>query len=122
MNGSLKNTAIATVAALTLAASLAVSASSPAAAAGSSNWNHAGMYGSHTAYSGPHNWRSDGYRGGFGPALGLGLVGGAIAGAVVANSYGYDDGAYSGDPCWRPQATYDAAGGFVGNRMVNVCY
>jgi hypothetical protein len=122
MNRSLKNTAIATVAALTLAASFAVSTSSPAAAAGSSVWNHAGMYGSHAAYSGPHNWRSDGDRGGFGPALGLGIVGGAIAGAVVANSYGYDGGAYYGDPCWRPQPTYDAWGRFVGNQMVNVCY
>jgi hypothetical protein len=122
MNGSLKNTAIATVAALTLAASLAVSTSAPAAAAGSSVRNHAGMYGSHQSYSGGRNWRSDGDRGGFGPAIGLGLLGGAIAGAVVANSYGYDGGAYYGDSCLRPQPTYDAWGRFIGSQMVNVCY
>jgi hypothetical protein len=121
MIGTLKKTAIAAVAALTLTAGLAGAGSAPAAAAGSSEWNRGGLYGSHPSYPSGRNWRSDRDRGGFGPAVGLGIVGGAIAGAAIANSYGYDGGGYYGDPCWRPQPTYDAWGRFVGNQLVNVC-
>jgi hypothetical protein len=105
MNATLKKTAIAAVAALTLGAGVAVSTTSPAEA----YWRH-GYY---------HN------NGGWGPAVGLGILGGVIAGAAIANSgpyygpgpaYGYDDG------CWQPRPIYNPWGRYVGRRMVNVCY
>ena len=102
MNATLKKTAVAAVAALALAGGVAVSTTSPAAAQ-YRHWHHGG---------------------GWGPAVGLGILGGAIAGAAIANSgpyygpgpyYGYDD-------CWRPRPMYDAWGRYIGTRNVNVCY
>jgi hypothetical protein len=59
--------------------------------------------------------------------VGLGILGGVIAGAAIANSgpnYGpgpYGPGPY-GDSCWQPRPLYNAWGRYVGQRMVNVCY
>jgi hypothetical protein len=119
MNTSFKRTAIAAVAALALAAGVAVSTTAPAEASGV--WQH--------GYSGGHYYGGGGYwrGGGWGPVVGLGILGGAIAGAAIANSgpyygpgpaYGYG----YGDPCWQPRPMYDSWGRFVGNRMVNTCY
>jgi len=107
MNATLKKTAVAAVAALALAGGVAVSTTSPAAAQ-YRHWHNGGWH----------------HGGGWGPAVGLGILGGAIAGAAIANSgpyygpgpyYGYDD-------CWRPRPMYDAWGRYVGTRSVNVCY
>jgi hypothetical protein len=104
MSTTLKKTAVAAVAALALGAGVAATVTSPAAA----DWRHHGYY----------------HGGGWGPAVGLGILGGVIAGAAIANSgpyygpgpyYGYDD-------CWRPRPMYDAWGRYVGTRTVNVCY
>ena len=52
-----------------------------------------------------------GYGGwGWGPAVGLGLVAGAIAGGAYYNS------------CYRQQPVYDAYGNIIGSQPVNVCY
>jgi hypothetical protein len=115
MNGSLKKTAIAAVAALALGAGVAVSTTAPAEAGPPGVWHHPGYYGGH-------------YRGGWwGPAIGLGILGGVLAGAAVANPgpyYGpgpdYGPGPY-GNGCWQPRPIYDAWGRYLGNRMVNVC-
>jgi hypothetical protein len=59
--------------------------------------------------------------------VGLGILGGVVAGAAIANSgpyYGsgyYGPGPY-GDGCWQPRAVYDAWGRYAGTRTVNVCY
>jgi hypothetical protein len=115
MNGSLKKTAIAAVAALALGAGVAVSTTAPAEA--QQVWHHGGYYGGH--------WRG----GGWGPAVGLGILGGVIAGAAIANSgpyYGpgpaYGPGPYYGDQCWQPRPIYDPYGRYIGTRPVNVCY
>ena len=113
MNGRLKRTAIAAVAALTLGAGVAVSTSAPADAAPPPVWHHGGYYGGH--------WRG----GWWGPAVGLGILGGVIAGAAVANSGPYyGPGPYYGndDGCWQPRPIYNAWGRYIGQRMVNVCY
>ena len=108
MNATLKKTAVAAVAALALAGGVAVSTTSPAAAQ-YRHWHNGGWH----------------HGGGWGPAVGLGILGGAIAGAAIANSgpyygpgpgYAYDDG------CLQPRAMYDAWGRYIGRRMVNVCY
>ncbi len=114
MNASLKKTAIAAVAALALGAGVAVSTTAPAEAG--PVWHKGGYYGGH--------W-SNGW---WGPAIGLGILGGVLAGAAVANPgpyYGpgpdYGPGPY-GNGCWQPRPIYDAWGRYLGNRMVNVCY
>jgi hypothetical protein len=114
MNGNLKKAAIAAVAALALGAGVAVSTTAPAEAA---------CYGPN-CYGG--HWHRGG-GGGWGPAVGLGILGGAIAGAAIANSgpyYGpgpyYGDG--DGDSCWQPRPMFDRWGRYIGRRMVNVCY
>ena len=118
MIGNLKKTAIAAVATLALGAGVAVSTTAPAEAA---------PCGPHGCYGGHYYGGYGGYRhnGGWGPAVGLGILGGVIAGAAIANSgpyygpgpyYGYGDG------CWRPRPVYNAWGRYVGQRMVNVCY
>jgi hypothetical protein len=112
MSGTLKKTAIAAVAALALGAGVAVSTTAPAEAQA---WHQRGYYGGH--------WRN----GWWGPAIGLGILGGAIAGAAVANPGPYYGpgpayGPGPGDPCWQPRPMYDAWGRYIGNRMVNTCY
>ena len=113
MSGNLKRTALAAVAALALGACVAVSTSAPADA--QQIWR-------------PHNgggWHGGGghwHGGGWGPAVGLGILGGAIAGAAIANSGPYYGPGPYGDDCVQPRAMYDAWGRYIGRRMVNVCY
>jgi len=120
MNGSLKRTAVAAVAALALAAGVAVSTTAPAEA--QQVWRNHGNYGGGHYYGGGHwhgggwgrrwprnPWRRD-RRGGdrqFRPGYGPGPY--------------YGPGAY-GDSCWQPRPIYDAWGRYVGTRTVNVCY
>ena len=72
------------------------------------------------------------WRGGWGPGIGLGLLGGAIIGGAIANSYypygygpgyGYYGPGYSGGPygpCyWQRQRFWDGYGWQV--RNVRVC-
>ncbi len=120
MNGNLKKTAVAAVAALALGAGVAVSTTAPAEAFCGTH----GCYGGgqwHRGYYGGGYW----HNGGWGPAIGLGILGGVIAGSAIANSgpyygpgpyYGYGNG------CWQPRPMYDAWGRYLGQRMVNVCY
>ena len=113
MSGNLKRTALAAVAALALGAGVAVSTSAPADA--QQIWR-------------PHNgggWHGGGghwHGGGWGPAVGLGILGGAIAGAAIADSGPYYGPGPYGDDCVQPRAMYDAWGRYIGRRMVNVCY
>jgi hypothetical protein len=113
MSMNVKKTLVAAVAALALGGGVAVATTAPAEA----------YCGPHGCYGGGHWHRGGGW--GWGPAVGLGIIGGAIAGAAIANSgpyygpgpyYGYGDG------CWQPRAMYDAWGRYIGQRMVNVCY
>ncbi len=114
MNGSLKKTAIAAVAALALGAGVAVSTTAPAEA----------YCGGHGCYGG--GWGHGG--GGWGWGVGAGILGGAVLGAAIANSNNYGPGPYYGGPgpyyggsCMQPRPTYDAYGRYLGRRMVNLC-
>ena len=115
MNATLKKAAVAAVATLALGAGV-VSMSAPAEAGPPGVWHHPGYYGGH--------WRG----GWWGPAVGLGIVGGLVAGAAIAGSGPYyGPGPYYGGPgydpgCWQPRPMYNAWGRFIGQRMVNVCY
>jgi hypothetical protein len=51
---------------------------------------------------------------GWGPAVGLGVLGGAALGAAAAGAYGYTD------PCLRQQQVYDLYGNVVW-QTVRVC-
>jgi hypothetical protein len=51
---------------------------------------------------------------GWGPAVGLGVLGGVALGAAAAGAYGY------ADPCLRQQQVYDAYGNVVW-QTVRVC-
>jgi hypothetical protein len=66
-------------------------------------------------------WRR-GYGGGgwWGPAVGLGVLGGLAAGAIATAPY-YGYGAPYNDGCTQYQAVYDVYGNFIGNQAVNVC-
>jgi len=125
MRSTLMKTAVAAVAVLAIGAGVAVSTSAPAAAAPPAPWNHSGFYGHSGSYG--HNYYGHNYYGrggGWGPAVGLGIVGGVIAGAAIANSQSYygPDPYYADSGCWQPRTMYDAWGRYVGQRMVNVCY
>jgi len=115
MTGNWKRTAFAAVAALTIGAGVAVSTTAPAAA--QEMWRHHGYYGG-------GGWHGGGWHhgGGWGPAIGLGILGGAIAGAAIANSGPYYGPGPYADDCVQPRAMYDAWGRYIGQRMVNVCY
>jgi hypothetical protein len=108
----MKSTLMAAVAALAIgSASVATPASAFQRFGGHSFGGHpfgGHYYGGHGyGYGGWHH----GYGGwGWGPAIGLGLVAGAIAG-----------GAYY-DSCYRYQPMYDQFGNYVGRQLVNVCY
>jgi hypothetical protein len=119
MRLNMKKSIAVAVTALTLAAGLAATSESAFAGPPGPIWHHGGYYGGH--------WRG-GWWGG--PALGLGIVGGLVAGAAIANSgpgyYGPGPGYYGPGPgydpgCWQPRPTYDAAGRYVGTRPVDVC-
>jgi hypothetical protein len=122
---NLKSKMIASVAALTLGLA---TVSTPAFAGhwhgGGGGWHgggggwHGGGGGWHGGGGGWHGggWHGGGwggggwgYGGGWGPAIGLGLAAGAIAG-----------GAYYGN-CYRNQPIYDTFGNYVGSQPVNVC-
>jgi hypothetical protein len=106
---ALKKTALAAMAALTLGAGVAATAT-PAAA----QW-HGGGWGG-------------GWHGGYGGPVAAGVLGGlavgAIAGSAAAGGYGYGPyGAYGGSGCgWQRQPVVDAYGNFLGYRRVQVCY
>jgi len=116
MSGNFKKTAVAVVAALALGAGVAVSTTAPAEAF----CGPQGCYGGGWHGGGGH-WHG----GGWGPAVGLGILGGVIAGAAIANSGPYyGPGPYYGygDSCWQSRPVYNAWGRYIGNRPVNVCY
>jgi hypothetical protein len=101
-----------TAAAAALAIGLA-SVATPAAAGprfghGYGGGGHGYYGGYHRGYGGYGGWHG-GYGWGWGPALGLGLVAGAIAG-----------GAYY-DSCYHYQPIYDQWGNYVGRQLVNAC-
>ena len=109
----IKKTVIASLAALTLGIA-AVSAASPAAAAGPAYYGHGGYHGGY--HGGWHGGR------GWGPAVGLGIIGGLAAGAIVASQAPYYGApAYYDDGCIRYRPVYDQWGQYMGRRPVNVC-
>jgi hypothetical protein len=72
-------------------------------------WAHGGGWGGHRRYGG---W------GGYGYGLGLGLLGGALAGSMIASPYyGY----YGDDSCLTYQPVYNRWGYVIGQRPVYVC-
>ncbi|MGD0640517.1 MAG: hypothetical protein ABSC22_07200 [Roseiarcus sp.] len=93
MRASVKTSIAVSLAALTLVAGLAASAT-PAAA--KPWWPH------------HHGW---------GPGLGIG-IGLGVLGAAAASQYGSGD---DYDSCIRYRRTYDAWGNYIGREPVNVC-
>lgn len=105
-------------------AALAVCASTigPVTIASAANQWHGGHGGWH---GGGGHWHG----GGWGPAVGLGVLGGLAAGAIIGSQGYYGDGGYGygygyggyGDGCVAYQPVYDAYGNYRGQRPVNVC-
>ena len=107
--GNVRKTIVASLAALTLGLGV-VATTTPADA-----------YYRHGGYGG-HYWHG----GGWGPGIGLGIVGGLAAGALVGCGVygcgGYGPGyGYYGDGCVRYRPMYDQWGNYLGRRPVNVC-
>ena len=73
-------------------------------------------------------WRDgDHHGGGWGPGIGLGILGAGLAAGALAGSYYGDDGYGVGydnsdDDCYQYRAVHDAYGNYVGRRLVNTCY
>jgi len=113
LNASLKKSVAVALTALVLGGAVAATSATPAAA----QW-HRGYWGGGYYHNG---W--------WGPAIGLGILGGVVAGAAIASSGpGYGPGPYYGGPgpgyaagcgAWRP--VYDNWGHYLGRRWVNVC-
>jgi hypothetical protein len=111
-----------TLAAASCAALLIGASATPSAAIGAwhggggwhgGGWGHGGGW----RGGGWHGGRWGGGRWGWGPAVGLGVAGGLIAGSALA--YPYYGGYYNG--CVQYQPAYDAYGNYVGTQAVNVC-
>jgi hypothetical protein len=115
MTNRIKTTMLAGLAALTLTLGVEAPASAQVfhGHGGGFHGGFRGGYGYHGGY---------GYRGGWGPGLGLGIVGGLAAGALIAGSYPYYGYGYGYGGCYRPRPTYDAYGNYLGTHVVNVCY
>ena len=78
---------------------------------------HSGRAWQGAGRSGHWHGGGQGWRGGYwGPAVGLGILGGALMGSGYPYYYGDDDG------CYQYQAIYDSWGRYLGRRLVNVCY
>ena len=105
---TLKGSLTAATAALAIGlASTATPASAQYHYHGGPGWHGGGGYGWH--HGGGYGWRP-GYGYGFwGPAIGLGIIAGAVAGGAYYNN------------CYRYQPIYDGYGNYVGRRPVNVC-
>jgi hypothetical protein len=100
MRASFKKIVAGSVAALVFAVALTASAT-PASA-----WGY--RYGGYWGHSG------------WGPAVGLGILGGVAAGAIIASQGPYyGPGPYYG--CTRMRPIYDAYGHYIGRQPVNVC-
>jgi hypothetical protein len=101
MRASFKKIVAGSTAALILAIGLTATAT-PASA-----WGY--RYG---GYWGHPGW-------GWGPAVGLGVLGGVAAGAIIASQGPYyGPGPYN---CTRMRPIYDAYGHYIGRQPVNVC-
>jgi hypothetical protein len=138
-----KTTAAAAVAALVLgfgAMDMATPANAAGAAGGGGAWHGGGGGGWHGGGGGGwHGGGGGGWRGGgggwgnsWGPAVGLGILGGAIAGSTYpyyaygygdpGYGYGYDPGYESGaDGCYEYRPIYSASGQYLGQRLITVC-
>ena len=127
-----RNSLVAGLAALTIGLGVAASTTSASA---QQAWPHGGG-GYHGGGGGWHGggggWHGGGrgwHGGGWGPAVGLGVLGGLAAGAIVASQapyygYGYGYGApyyYGGDGCSQYRPVYDGYGRYLGRRLVDVC-
>jgi hypothetical protein len=98
---------------------------------GGGGWRGGGMHAWHGGgfYGGDHGWHG-GWRGyGWGPAIGLGVLGGYVAGSALGYGYGYGayDYGYNGPygygygECVVNEPLYNAWGVVVGHHAVYVC-
>ncbi len=109
---------------LTAAAIAGVIALSASVAPASADWRHGGG----GWHGGGGGWHGGGWHGGYGGGWHHGggygwgplAVGGILAGAAIASG-AYYYGGYGGDPCYRPVATYDQFGNYVGRHWARVC-
>lgn len=115
MHAFLKKSTAVALTALVLGLGVAATTSTEASAQ-QRVWHQGGYYGGH--------WRN----GWWGPAVGLGILGGLAAGAVIASSQGpaYGPGPYYGpgpgpNSCMAYQPVYDGWGRYLGRRWVDVC-
>jgi hypothetical protein len=128
MGKVINRTLIASLAVLTIGLGVAASAT-PATADpwhGGGGGYHGGGWHGGGGYRGG-GWHGGGWggRGGYGygygndwgPAVGLGIVGGLAAGAMIASQAPY----YGGDDCYQYRPIYDQWGQYMGRRPVDVC-
>ena len=121
---TLSKTAMAGLAALSLAAfapsDLAVAAPFHGHGGGfHGGWHGGGFHGGgfHRGWHGG-GWHGGGWHGGWGGGwAGPAIVGGLAAGALLAAPYAYG---YNG--CTYYQPMYDAYGNYIGQQLVNGCY
>jgi hypothetical protein len=131
-----RNSLVAGLAALTIGLGVAASTTSASAQQawphggggyhGGGGW-HGGGGGWHGGgggggwHGGGRGWHGGG--GGWGPAVGLGVLGGLAAGAIVASQSPYyaEPQYYGGDDCTQYRPIYDGYGRYLGRRLVDVC-
>ena len=121
MRAMLKKPVAVALPALLLGAGAVGAASSPALA-----WEHGGPGGPgggpwHHGYYGGGHWHG----GGWGPAVGLGILGLAAGVAIASQSQAYPPPAYDYGPgpdsCTSYQPVYDHWGRYIGRRWVDIC-
>jgi hypothetical protein len=116
MTTKLRKAAVGALAALTIGAGLAATAT-PSAAQG---WRGGGGYRWHTGY-----WhRGYGWGGGYGwgEPLAVGAIGGFTLGALTGAAYAYGPAYYGGGCYLQNRPVYDSWGNFAGYSPVQVCY
>jgi hypothetical protein len=109
MTSLLRKTVIGSLAAVTLAAGVAATAT-PAAA----RWYRGYWYPGYGWYSGYPDW---------GSAVANGVLGGIALGTLAASAYAYGPTYYGYGGCyWYNRPTYDSWGNFMGYQPAEVCY
>ena len=122
MRNTISKSAIAALAALSLAASAVRGDRRTRLRGGSISWPDGGGGGGwHGGGWHGGGWHGGGWHGGgwAGPAIVGGLAAGALLAAPYAYGYGYNGYGYGG--CTGYQPMYDAYGNYIGQQLVRTC-
>ena len=122
---TLSKTAMAGLAALSLAAFAPGDLAVAAPFHGHGGGFHGGWHGGGVHGGGHGGWHAGGWHGGWhgggwhGGWAGPAILGGLAAGALLAAPYAYG---YGYNSCTYYQPMYDAYGNYIGQQLVNRCY